>query len=255
MSSIVFKPTFLYIKQHSVTGLLYFGKTSKGDPVKYKGSGTYWKRHIKQHGVKFVETIWYCLFLDAESIKEFELSFSINNNIVEDTRWANLVEETGIGGPPLGLKRSEETCKKIGDSKRGIRYSDEVRRKMSESKKGLKTSFSYPESNPAKTEKFKSMMQNENPMFNEVTKEKVSKTIKDKWDEDHEKMYNLQKYADPERNEKIRQSKIGNKNPMYGNTHAADHLNNPEYECIHGGIKTTKGNISRWHNDNCKQKS
>lgn len=32
-----FKPTFLYLKQHSVTGKLYFGKTVSKDPSKYKG--------------------------------------------------------------------------------------------------------------------------------------------------------------------------------------------------------------------------
>jgi hypothetical protein len=31
-----FKPTWLYIKQHTVTGLKYFGKTTR-NPEKYKG--------------------------------------------------------------------------------------------------------------------------------------------------------------------------------------------------------------------------
>ena len=38
------KPTYLYVKQHNKTGLKYFGKTTKKDPLKYKGSGLYWKR-------------------------------------------------------------------------------------------------------------------------------------------------------------------------------------------------------------------
>ena len=38
------KPTYLYIKQHSVTKLKYFGKTTKKDPVKYLGSGIYCKK-------------------------------------------------------------------------------------------------------------------------------------------------------------------------------------------------------------------
>ena len=28
----------------------YFGKTTKPDPIAYKGSGTVWLRHIKKHG-------------------------------------------------------------------------------------------------------------------------------------------------------------------------------------------------------------
>ena len=35
-------PTYLYIKQHSVTKLKYFGKTNSEDPIKYSGSGKYW---------------------------------------------------------------------------------------------------------------------------------------------------------------------------------------------------------------------
>ena len=55
-----------------------------------------------------------------------------------------------------------------------------------------------------------------------------------------------------ERNEKIRVSKIGSKNPMYGNKHAADHLNKSTYTCEYCPIITTKGNIARWHGNNCK---
>lgn len=33
-------PTYLYVKQHTITGLKYFGKTIK-DPYVYPGSGTH----------------------------------------------------------------------------------------------------------------------------------------------------------------------------------------------------------------------
>jgi len=35
----------------------------------------------------------------------------------------------------------------------------------------------------------------------------------------------------------------------------AEHLNKNMHECVHCGIITTKGNIKRWHDDNCKKKS
>lgn len=41
-----FTPTYLYVKHHSITGLKYFGKTTKLDPVTYKGSGLVWRRRI-----------------------------------------------------------------------------------------------------------------------------------------------------------------------------------------------------------------
>lgn len=58
----------------------------------------------------------------------------------------------------------------------------------------------------------------------------------------------------PERNEKVRRSKIGAKNPNFGKTGSFDHINKFFCTCIHCGMETTKGNIARWHNDKCKLK-
>lgn len=66
----MFKPTFLYIKQHNKTGLLYFGKTTRQDVEKYRGSGVHWKRHIKKHG-NDVSTLWFCLFVEKEECVKF----------------------------------------------------------------------------------------------------------------------------------------------------------------------------------------
>jgi len=97
MTSNVFIPTFLYIKQHTITGKLYFGKTTK-DPEKYLGSGKYWKDHINKHGIEHVVNLWYCLFLDKPSINEFALNFSKQHNITESSDWANLIPENGLDG-------------------------------------------------------------------------------------------------------------------------------------------------------------
>ena len=115
----IYTPTYLYIKQHSITGKLYFGKTIK-DPEKYLGSGVHWKSHIKKHGKEHVVNLWYCLFLDQESITEFALNFSKQQNIVESSEWLNLIEENGtngdIGGAGsinYGRRASEETKNKM----------------------------------------------------------------------------------------------------------------------------------------------
>ena len=90
-------PTYLYIKQHSITKLKYFGKTVK-DPYQYNGSGVYWQSHVKKHGVKFIETIWVSEpYLDT-SISEIALHFSIENNIIGSDSWANLILENGLDG-------------------------------------------------------------------------------------------------------------------------------------------------------------
>jgi hypothetical protein len=46
---------YLCVKKHKITKLNYFCKTTKKDPVKYLGSGKYWRDHLKVHG-KLVET-------------------------------------------------------------------------------------------------------------------------------------------------------------------------------------------------------
>jgi hypothetical protein len=77
----MFKPTYLYIKRHDITGLLYFGKTVRKDPTLYLGSGKYWRAHIRKHG-KNISTIWSMLFTDKDLIKEFALFFSEEFDIV-----------------------------------------------------------------------------------------------------------------------------------------------------------------------------
>ena len=92
------KPTYLYIKQHSITGLKYFGKTSQLDPYKYSGSGKYWSNHIKKHGKEHIITLWVSELYQDTSIVEHALHFSIENNIVESKDWANLKIENGLDG-------------------------------------------------------------------------------------------------------------------------------------------------------------
>jgi hypothetical protein len=102
--SIYFKSTYLYIKQHNITGLKYFGKTVKTNVLNYKGSGKLWSRHLNKYG-NDVTTVWCQLFHDKEELVEFATKFSIENNIVESDEWANLKIEDGLwGGGVKGIK-------------------------------------------------------------------------------------------------------------------------------------------------------
>ena len=98
-----FIPTWLYIKQHNITGLKYFGKTTQKNPKAYKGSGLYWKDHLKIHGNN-VTTIWAQLFEDKESLISFATTFSQDNNIANSDVWANLKPENGLDGFTPGHK-------------------------------------------------------------------------------------------------------------------------------------------------------
>jgi hypothetical protein len=129
-----FKPTFLYIKRHIVTGILYFGKTTR-NPEKYKGSGLHWKRILRKHGTE-IETLWYCLFLDQQECSNFALKFSEINNIVSDPSWANLIIENGIDGAPVGhpsfITDYTEVSKKLSTSSKQMWSDPEFKLKMSQ---------------------------------------------------------------------------------------------------------------------------
>lgn len=114
-----FKPTYLYIKQHRITGKLYFGKTDK-NPEKYKGSGKYWLDHCKTHGFD-IDTLWYCLFYTSEDISKFAADFCKINNIGygDVSIWANLRPENGFDGAPNGFKLSESHKRHLSESKLG----------------------------------------------------------------------------------------------------------------------------------------
>ncbi len=100
----IYSPIYLYIKRHKVTGLKYFGKTTKTNIQSYRGSGKYWQRHLKKYG-NITETIWISQpFYDKEVLTEFALFFSEIFNIVESDEWANLINENGLDGAPKGVK-------------------------------------------------------------------------------------------------------------------------------------------------------
>ena len=164
----IYRPTFLYIKQHKVTGLLYFGKTVQ-NPINYPGSGLRWARHLKLHG-KEVDTIWYCLFLDQESISNFALNFSNQENIVESKEWANMKLENGLDGALVGHTMTEESKRKMVDSRKHFKYSEETKLKMSNSHKGHAVS---EETKLKLSLALKGKRQNHKP-FSEETKLKMS---------------------------------------------------------------------------------
>jgi NUMOD3 motif len=202
-----FKPTWLYVKRHSITGLLYFGKTTIEDPRQYLGSGKYWKNHLNVHG-KYIETVWCELFIDYDNLTEFAELFSYFFDIVKSDKWANLIAENGLdGGSDKGRKGhsfseesrrkislanagrivSNETCRKISDSLTGRKLSEEtkikmskrthtkeIRQKISDSSKGRV----YSEESRQKMSEAKKGRKR-NPMTNE-TREKISKTMLDK---------------------------------------------------------------------------
>ena len=87
---------YLYVKTHNITGLKYLGKTIR-DPHIYRGSGLYWKRHLKEHGTDVATQILLATD-DKDEFKKTAIFFSKLFNIVDSKEWANFREETGHGG-------------------------------------------------------------------------------------------------------------------------------------------------------------
>lgn len=102
MTSTLFKPTFLYIKRHPITGKVYFGKTVQ-NPEIYIGQGSRWRNHIKTHGAKYVENLWYCLYTDEDELKKFSMMYSEIFRICDsNSEYLNLKPENGLDGATPG---------------------------------------------------------------------------------------------------------------------------------------------------------
>ena len=133
------KPTYLYIKEHSITGLKYFGKTTRVNPYEYLGSGTYWTRHIKKHGKEYIKTVWVSeIFTDKNKLIEFATFMSEELDIVKSKKWANLVIENGIDGGFKQMPFTEERRKKLSIAARNRKSMTEEQKKKISLNNGMK---------------------------------------------------------------------------------------------------------------------
>ena len=135
---------YLYIKQHQITKLLYFGKTTRQYIESYSGSGKYWKRHLKQHGT-LIDTLCIWEFEDQIECTDFAIQFSKENDIVKSSKWANFIEENGLNGGysgtnMLGKHHSEESKAKMINAATGRVMSESTKKLLSEQRKNKKRS-------------------------------------------------------------------------------------------------------------------
>ncbi len=89
----------LYIATHNKTGLKYFGKTiryltEESLQENYHGSGTFWRKHLNEYGDDVTMKI-YGIY-NLEEVENKALTFSLINNIVKSTEWANRIVEDGL---------------------------------------------------------------------------------------------------------------------------------------------------------------
>lgn len=94
---------YLLIKEHLDTGLKYLCKHSANSAEEcdsYKGSGKYWKKHIRVHGNNVMTK---CIFVteDKEKFRKVALQYSLKYDVVNSKDWANLCFEQGEGGDTI----------------------------------------------------------------------------------------------------------------------------------------------------------
>jgi hypothetical protein len=145
--STPFTPTWLYIKRHKITGLLYFGKTIK-NPHTYLGSGRHWVLHCAKHDRRLVETVWAERFDCRDTLVDFAMFFSDFADIVASPRWANLKGENGLdgGGPGPSSEKMKAVmndpavrlrCSIAKSGKPGSRHTEASKAKIGEAQKNL----------------------------------------------------------------------------------------------------------------------
>lgn len=127
----------IYVKQHLSTGLLYLGKTSK-DPYKYKGSGTYWKRHCNTYGSDKIHTVWVSPQFehDDPQLHQFAMEISTRLGVTQSKLWANLIDEKGTEGGVTREHLSAEVITKLQNASRRKAADPEFRQKLSNALKG-----------------------------------------------------------------------------------------------------------------------
>lgn len=111
-------PARLYIKQCPHCGLKYFGRSTRRNVQSYTGSGKRWLGHLRKHKVNSIH-LWNSKWYHDTSITRFALKFSKMNNIVESSKWANMILEDGMH-QGIKPKLTPEQYKKISEKTRGV---------------------------------------------------------------------------------------------------------------------------------------
>ena len=146
---------FIYITTNMVNGKRYLGQKGFSEYWdSYLGSGTIFKKAIEKYGKEnFRRNIIQVCFSEDE-LNKTEYDLSVFLNVVEDENWYNLCYG---GGGTRGAHRSDETREllrqlNLGENNPnyGLKRSEETKRKMSESMLGKPKTYSNENGNPLK---------------------------------------------------------------------------------------------------------
>jgi len=255
----------VYITTNKINNVKYIGKhitnNLKDD---YLGSGMLLKKAIDKYGRENFEKEIIFIFDNEEKMNEKEKEL-ITEDIVKSKQYYNIALG-GNGGNIVLYKENKEyknICEKMSKSQQKNRdgISERSKKLHSERKIGM---YGRKQSEYQK-KRVSEIMSGKYVSEETIQKQKESyrKTV------DHPDYINPNKGREktPETIEKMKNtlSKVmsGNNNPMFGQKHTDETKekismkarNRQKKECEHCGLSLSPSTYSRWHGENCRNKS
>lgn len=233
---------YLYVKTHSITGLKYLGKT-KQNPYKYLGSGVDWISHLEKYGTSMTtEIIKECQTNEELSLwgRYYSKLYSVVTAMDDfgNKIWANRIPETGgsDGSSLKGRTQSSETVATRVQKNTGKKRSTEFKQNRTGEKNHFYGCKHSEDTRKTMRENHADVSEENNPMYGKKGKDSPTYGKTWGWSEESRRKFS------------------GENNPMYGKP-ASNRGKTPEkFTCQYCGACVSKGNLSRWHNDNCKSK-
>lgn len=243
----------LYIKNTKPTnkhpkGYWYLGKTETDNYEDYLGSGTVWNNHLRKNNYNKSDIHTTIIFEtnDFEQLKEMGLYYSKHFDVVNNSDWANLINENGSGGfskaaqiagGKIGGKLSGKNHKKNGTGFFGMTEEKKFNRNSKVGKKLVvdnKGIFSL-----TKEEK------------SEACSKGGKNTMSSNKGEEIRALGGIASYINKKglfgmgEEEKFKGSSKGGKN--------CKNVPKKTSKCEHCGLVAAGGMIARWHGKNCNQ--
>lgn len=189
----------IYKTTNLVNGKIYIGQDSNNDS-NYLGSGKLLKLAIKKYGKENFKKEILMECVTQEELDMFEKKFILEFDSQNKEIGYN-ISIGGRDGMTLGRCMSNETKKKISESRKGVKLSKRTKKKMSLAKCGRK----MPDE--VKKKISLALKGRKQPPMPDAVKKKISDTKKGK-------------KVSPETKKKMSESKIGGKNSFYGSSHS-----------------------------------
>jgi hypothetical protein len=232
----------VYLTTNLINDKKYIGVDSKNNPA-YLGSGKYLRKAIEKYGKENFtkEILFETPSLKEAYLKEKEIIQFLNADKLSE--YYN-VHEGGKGGWE-NIKTEGENNGMYGKSVLSVwieKYGEEEgRMRYSESRKKAGTSISASLKGQTKSEEHRKNLSNsKKEYFKNETPEQREARI----ESTRKAMQNANIVRSDEYKRKMSES-----------IKKVAHIINAKHKCKYCGIETNKGNLNRWHNDNCKQRN